>query len=188
MQTETLIIDLGRLELRDADDGGHELTGVCVPYGVETRKAGPRPERFAPHAFATVAATNKIRLVDENHAWRGRRPVGVAKSLNDDAAGLVGRFRFYDTPEGRSAYENVRAGTYGGLSVGFAALRETIVGGVREITEAMLHHVSLVDDPAYDDAQIIAVRSAVERPAWTMVHYDTLDTVEIPLLTPYVTR
>lgn len=187
METETIIVDLGRLELRDAD-GAHELDGVCVPYGIETRKAGPRPERFAAHAFAGTTELSKIRLVDENHAWRGRRPVGVAKALNDEAVGLVGRFRFYDTPEGRAAYENVRAGTYGGLSVGFAAIREQIVGGVREITEARLHHVSLVDEPAYDDAEIIAVRSADQRPAWTTVHFDTLDTVEIPLLTPLVTR
>jgi HK97 family phage prohead protease len=187
METETLTVDLGRLELRDADDGAHELDGVCVPYGVETRKAGPRPERFAAHAFAGVGAQTKIRLVDENHAWKGRRPVGVAKALNDESHGLVGRFRFYDTPEGRSAFENVRAGTYGGLSIGFVAVREAIVAGVREITEATLHHVSLVDEPAYDDAQIIAVRGA-ERPAWTLVQFDSLDTIEIPLLTPYVTR
>lgn len=179
---ENIVVDLGRLELRDAD-GAHELEGLCVPYGVETRKVGPRPERFAPHAFAgiTVAAA-KIRLVDENHARLGRRPVGVARALKDEESGLVGRFRFYDTPEGRSAYENVLAGTYGGLSIGFIATREHFVSGVREITAAKLHHVSLVDEPAYDDAQIIAVRSA--RPAWTTVHPNTLDIREIPLLTP----
>jgi HK97 family phage prohead protease len=185
METETIIVDLGRMELRDAEGGAHELDGICVPYGLETRKAGPTPERFALHAFAGVSAA-KVRLVDENHAWKGRRPVGVAKSLNDEEFGLVGRFRFYDTPEGRSAYENVRAGTYGGLSVGFVATREHVVGGVREITEAKLHHVSLADEPAYDAAQIIAVRTG--RPAWTMVRPNTLDIPEFPLLTPLMTH
>jgi HK97 family phage prohead protease len=181
METESIVVQM--LELRDADDGGHELDGMCVPYGVESYRAGPLPERFAAHAFAASADHTKIRLVDENHAWRGRRPVGVAKALSDEPGGLVGRFRFYDTPEGRSAFENVRAGTYGGLSIGFIATREAIVAGVREIIEAKLHHVSLVDEPAYDDAQIIAVRSA-DRPAWTRVRYNTLDIVDVPLLTP----
>jgi HK97 family phage prohead protease len=179
---ENIIVDLGRLELREVDDG-HELDGMCVPYGVETRKVGPRPERFAAHAFAGISiAASKIRLVDENHAYRGRRPVGVARAFDDEESGLVGRFRFYDTPEGRSAYENVRAGTYGGLSIGFVATRERFVSGVREIIAAKLHHVSLVDEPAYDDAQIIAVRAA--RPAWTTVHPNMLDIREMPLLTP----
>jgi phage head maturation protease len=33
--------------------------------------------------------------------------------------------------------------------------------GAREIVRARLFHVSLVDEPAYDDAKVLAVRGAV---------------------------
>jgi HK97 family phage prohead protease len=162
--TETTFVAAERLEIREAADGHHELEGVCVPYGVETRRAGARPERFRPGAFrdALAGAVGKIRLVDHNHS-DSRRPVAVATALEERTGGLWGRFRFYNTPEGRAALENVREETYGGLSIGFVALREAIdAAGVREVIDARLHHVSLVDDPAYADAQILAVRSAVD--------------------------
>ncbi|MCL1871952.1 MAG: HK97 family phage prohead protease [Promicromonosporaceae bacterium] len=171
---ETTFIEFDQLEVRDAD-GHHELYGVCVPYGVETRKAPTaRPERFRFGAFAAaIAAAAKIRLTDENHA-AGRRPVGVATQLEERRDGLHGRFRFYETDEGRNAYANVLEQTYGGLSIGFACVKDAVVAGVREVQEARLFHVSLVDEPAYEAAQIVSVRSAAEyaeamhfeRPAW----------------------
>jgi HK97 family phage prohead protease len=165
MTDSTFTVDLGALELREASNGAHELEGICVPFDRTTTKAGPRPERFKRGAFADLADPSKVRLTDENHA-RGRRPVGVGVAFEERSAGLWGRFRFYNTSQGRDAWENVREGTYGGLSVGFHAVADAIEGGVRSILRARLHHVSLVDDPAYDDAQVIAVRSAADEFAW----------------------
>lgn len=156
---ETTYVDFRSLEVRETD-GHHELYGICVPYGVETRRAGPRPERFRAGAFAAaIAGGARVRLTDENHA-KGRRPVGVATHLEERADGLVGRFRFYDTDEGRNAYANVKEETYGGLSIGFACVKDAVIAGVREVQEARLFHVSLVDEPAYEDAQILALREA----------------------------
>lgn len=156
----TLTVDVDTLELRAVDADVHELEGICVPYDRPTLKAGPRPEVFRRGAFATIAeAVGKVRLTDENHA-EGRRPVGIAEAFEERAGGLWGRFRFYRTAEGRNAYDNVSEGTYGGLSVGFRAVIEDVVDGIRNIREARLHHVSLVDEPAYADARIVAVRSA----------------------------
>ena len=150
-----------QFELRlAADPTVRGLQGIAVPYDRISHKAGPRPEMFKRGAFASaLAAANRVRLRDENHA-AGRRPVGVAQLLEDRDAGLYSEWRFYDTPEGRAAYENAREETYGGLSIGFVAVTEHDEGGVRVITEARLHHVALVDEPAYDDARILAVRSA----------------------------
>jgi phage head maturation protease len=51
--------------------------------------------------------------------------------------------------------------TYGGLSVGFVPLQvRTGDDGAREVVKARLFHVSLVDEPAYDDARVLAVRNA----------------------------
>lgn len=154
------------LEMRRAEGGGgkHILTGLCVPYNrVTMNVAATRGEKFAPGAFATApAAASKIRLTDSHQPGEARRPVGVATALQDAPDGLYGTFRFYDTPEGRGAWENVQEGTYGGLSVGFHVVkaRTSVLDGCREVLEARLYHVSLVDEPAYEDAKVLAVRAA----------------------------
>jgi hypothetical protein len=160
MSTEITTVPL---ELRTATADPNTLDGVCVPYGRTTLKAGyPRGERFLAGAFADLPTTRaKIRLTD-SHDDTGRRPIGVGVEFRDEAAGLWGRFRFYNTPEGRGGRENVAEDTYGGLSVGFLPVEErTGDDGAREIVKARLFHVSLVDEPAYDDARILAVRWAV---------------------------
>jgi len=152
-----------RLEMRSSGD--HGLEGICVPYGVTTTKAGhANGERFLPGAFADLdpSAFGKVRLTDSHLEGEQRRPVGVGTQFRDTPQGLFGAFRFYETPEGRGARENVIEETYGGLSVGFMPVQErTGTDGAREIVRARLFHVSLVDEPAYDDAKVLAVRSAV---------------------------
>lgn len=154
------------LELRYANDNDdHYLEGLCVPYGRTTMKAGqPRGERFLPGAFASVAkiAARKVRLVDSHLDGPGNHPVGVGVDLAEHADGLHGRFRFYATVEGRAARERaLEDGIYEGLSVGFVATGERRGSdGAREITAAQLHHVALVQEPAYDDAKVLAVRAA----------------------------
>jgi HK97 family phage prohead protease len=157
MTTESTIV---RLELRRA--GEHGLEGICVPYNVTTLKAGHvRGERFLPGAFAELDQRSKIRLTDSHLEAEQRRPVGVGTEFRDTPQGLFGAFRFYDTPEGRGARENVLEETYGGLSVGFVPVAERVGDdGAREIVKARLFHVSLVDEPAYDDARVLAVRSS----------------------------
>jgi HK97 family phage prohead protease len=125
-------------------------------------KAGyPRGERFIAGAFADAAAQRiKVRLTD-SHADDSKRPVGVGTEFRDDVSGLYGSFRFYNTPEGRGARENVLEETYGGLSVGFVPVEERVGDdGAREIVKARLFHVSLVDEPAYETARVLAVRAA----------------------------
>lgn len=159
---ETTFVELLDVEVRDAGGGRHELEGLCVPYNDPTRRAGPDPEVFRPGAFASAAsAAAKIRLTEYHPGSdTGRRPIGVATAFEERAAGLFGKFRFYNTPQGRAAWENAREGTYGGLSVGFVADRDVKTSAGREILSARLHHVALVDEPAYEGARVLAVRAA----------------------------
>lgn len=153
------------LELRRAAGSDkHELEGVCVPYGRTSMKTEHvQGERFLPGAFASLTSgAPKVRLRDA-HVQLGeeRRPVGIATEFRDTPDGLVGRFRFYDTPEGRGAWENVVEETYGGLSVGFMPVQDRKgADGAREILKAKLHHVALVDEPAYEEARVLAVRQS----------------------------
>lgn len=156
---ETAFITEPQLEIRR--EGEHRILHVrCVPYGILTDKAGPGLERFRAHAFAgAVANAARIRLRDANHS-PNRLPVAVGLRLEDDDNALYGDYRVYNTPEGRAALENVEEGVYTGVSVGFFAEDDVIEDGIREIRRAQLHHVSLVEEPAYDDARILAIRSA----------------------------
>lgn len=155
---ESTLSQSPQLELRNEGDS-RVLYVRAVPYGQITHKV-KKPERMRPHAFAgAVTNADKIRLTDQNHAT-GRRPVGVGVRMEDRDDGLYSSFRFYNTPEGRSALENVQEGTYGGVSVGFFTDEEADVDGIREIRAARLVHVSLVDEPAYENATIIDLRAA----------------------------
>lgn len=137
---------------------------VLVPfdettYGVDI--PDHRGERFARGAFSDLVASRDpaqwahIRLTDSHLHGPERRPVARAIALFETEAGLLGTFRFFNTPEGRSAFENVREGTYGGASVEFIPdTVRTLPGRIREVTRATLAAVSLVDNPAYDGAVI----------------------------------
>lgn len=160
------------LEVRDVatDDGRHTLEALCVPYETPTYAVsvpGHRGEVFARDAFSGLLSAPqtwpKVRLTDSHTDTSARRPVAKAVDFRDSPEGLIGRFQFFNTPEGRGAWENVTEGTYGGLSVGFIALTEgTRSGGLREVRSARLHHVSLVDEPAYREARILATRAEDE--------------------------
>jgi len=164
------------LEIRNAatataTDGRerHTIEALCVPYDTPTRLTEHGAEVFARTAFTDLLASPqtwpKIRLVDSHLDTSMRRPVAKAVEFRDEPGGLGATFQFFDTPTGREAWENVAEETYGGVSVGFVALAEGKRGGMREIRSARLHHVALVDEPAYQDAQVVAKRAALSRDA-----------------------
>ena len=141
-----------------SENGAHYIEGICVPYGRITTRVGPVPEVFERGAFTgLLAGSSKVKLTDYNHS-RQRVPVGYSELFEDRAAGLWARFKINNTPEGESARANAREGVYQGLSVGFIARQHEMRDGVRHVTSAHLDHVSLVEDPAYLEAEILAVR------------------------------
>lgn len=146
------------IELRSEDDR-HYIEGYAVPWGKITDRA-PMRECFERGAFADLVSSRaKVKLTDYNHS-RDRVPVGYSSAVEDRAEGLWMRFRLNRTPEGRSALENSLEDVYQGFSVGFIARADDIRDGVRHVTSARLDHVSLVTEPAYADAKILAVRGA----------------------------
>lgn len=157
---ETTYVPLDAVEIRADDAGRHYIEGICVPYDRPTDRAGSIPEMFARGAFAELLASKaRVKLTDYNHSMQ-RVPVGYSNAFEERSTGLWARFRLNRTPEGESARANAADGVYGGLSIGFIPRAEERRGGVRVITAARLDHVSLVEDPAYDEAEIIDVRSA----------------------------
>ena len=147
------------IELRREDDDTHYVEGYAVPWGQITDRT-PTPECFERGAFSTlIGSGTKVKLTDYNHS-RDRIPVGYASTYEERAEGLWMRFRLNDTPEWDSALRNTRAEVYQGFSVGFIARADEVRNGVRHVKSAWLDHVSLVTEPAYTDAKILAVRNA----------------------------
>lgn len=154
---------------------GRVLEVLCVPYGITTTWVNlpgfPGGERFRQGAFAALVAGGpraaaKVRLTDSHLDGVDRRPIGEGVEFVETPDGLVGKFRIYNTPEGRSGWENVREGTYGGASISFpgsdakATTARRVAsprGDVREVLRTRLVHVSLVDQPAYVGAGVMAL-------------------------------
>lgn len=159
MTLEMTYAPLQAMEQR-SDNGRHYIEGICVPYGKVTTRVGPVPEQFEPGAFSDLVQSGKqIKLTDYNHSNQ-RVPVGYSEVFEERSAGLWSRFRLNRTPEGESAHANATEGVYQGLSVGFHARADEMRNGVRHVLSARLDHVSLVEDPAYLEAEILAVRGA----------------------------
>ena len=149
------------IELRfDASDG-RVMTGLAVPYGQTTMNT-PHPggERFARAAFKRTVKNHAGRLPKLFRNHDHAQAVGTAVDMRDTDEGLMASWRIADTPAGNAVLQEVREGVLDSLSVGFRAVREDLVEGVREIREANLLEVSLVPLPAYEGAMVMSLRSA----------------------------
>jgi len=141
---------------------------VAVPYNEETlvpeRRGSSRlvRESIAPGAFAGVERrANRVKV---NRAHDVEAVVGRALALHPDRAeGLVAELRISKGPTGDDILELAADGALD-ASVAFAPFP----GGeewlenrtARRITKAYLGHIALTGDPAYDGAQVLAVRSS----------------------------
>ena len=68
------------------------------------------------------------------------------------------------TAAGRDCESEVRSGLLTSLSVEFRAVRQSVVAGVRHLTEAVLTGAGLVDSGSYESATVEA-RAKAERRA-----------------------
>ena len=71
-----------------------------------------------------------------------------------------------DTSAGRDAAAEIRSGLFRGLSVEFKAVRQSIVGGVRRITAAVLSGAAIVDSPSYAAASVEVRSKHKRRQVW----------------------
>ena len=70
-----------------------------------------------------------------------------------------------DSTAGRDAASEIRSGLMTGLSIEFRSIQERMIGGVREISNAVLGAVGLVDDPSYG-ASSVELRGKKRRQIW----------------------
>jgi HK97 family phage prohead protease len=167
-ETETALVPV---EIRAVDDAQRTAVMVVCRYG-ETSDRTPRRERFMPGAFTKSVSTRggRVPFTTRHTGGTGTIDKGtiVARPVTWQTADdpeLRAVLRFFDTPDGWEAFYRAKDGDLNAGSVGFRALEErTGADGAREVTEAVLHHVALLDRaadlPAYDGPRLLEVRAA----------------------------
>lgn len=146
------------IEKRFADSGitatGRKLTGIAVPFNVETRVAGRR-ERVMLGAFAASLASGRdtLALVDHNAGKVLARTRNGTLKLEERAEGLAYEIELPDTPTAEEVRGLAAAESLGGVSIGFRVApggEHVTADGVRELRKLDLVEISIVTSfPAY---------------------------------------
>lgn len=157
------------LEVRSVEEAQRRAVMLVCRYG-ETSTRTPRPERFAPGAFtrSVTERGDRIPFTDRHTDGTGDlRAPAVARPVawdTSDPGELLAVLKFYDTPEAWEVFTRARDGEINAGSVGFKAVDERTVEGVREIVTGALHHVAMLSrlesTPAYDAPRLLEVRTA----------------------------
>ena len=120
------------------------VTGPAVRRHHEVQHQGPgsAPELFEPGALKWDASLLLNRQHDRRSPIMRVTPIVVGDEVRIDQPLL-------DSVAGRSAAVEIRSGLMTGLSIEFKSIRETVSGGIRRISSALLGGVGLVDSPSY---------------------------------------
>jgi Escherichia/Staphylococcus phage prohead protease len=149
---------------------GRTITGVAAPFGIPatigSHDGPPVRVMLAAGAFSrAVKAPDRVELRFEHAADGDITGVvghGIRLAETDDR--LEGSWRAYPTLVGDQALAMIEAGSARGLSVGFyeRAAHTDPETGTRIITKAHLVEVSLTREPAWTDAAVLQVASAMQ--------------------------
>ena len=148
-----------RCEIRLAEetDKPARLTGTLMVFG---ERARDRAEVFEVGSLKWDEAGIVLNRQHQRAAPILRlHPVEVEGRLVVDA-------EIPDTTAGRDALAEIRSGLFRGLSIEFRAVKQSIVAGVRRISEAVLTGAALCDSPAYESATVEARAKAQKDIEW----------------------
>jgi len=156
------------LELRDGD-AGLTVTGLVVPYGVETPISEARPdgvisyrEMFVPGAFQRAQRVPYRTTLTYDHDTSVGYRLGYGLGFDDTPEGLVGTFKLDGSTAAKA--RDILGSSHRSFSVGFWSINP------RAFTERAdslvirksvhLDHVAAVAEPAYAGAGVTSIRSA----------------------------
>lgn len=156
--------------IRAKDTATREFTGIGVPYGQTYDLGYGLFERFEPGAI-DPADNAKI-------FWQHREVIGRVKVGRDTDAGHEIRAKISDTALGRDAWTLLEDEVVDKLSIGFVPVdyrTETDEDGNTTIihTKVKTREFSLVNYPAYTQAEVTKIRSASTPPKGRPMDHDT---------------
>ena len=145
LETRTFQVELDDLEERT-------VIGRAVPYDQPTDVGGYK-EAFQKGAFGAIKRNLPL-------LYQHSEPVGKITTTRDADDGLHIAARISQTPRGDEVLTLLRDGVLDSFSVGFQPKNsKRNEDGVVVRTGAVLREVSIVTFPAYEAAQVSAVRS-----------------------------
>lgn len=152
-------------------------TGEFSGYGAVFGNVDSHGDVIAPGAFReTLKVWNNRGSLPPMRLMHGAAgnpftgsdlPVGVWKSMVEDDKGLrvEGKLTTGAT-RGRDAYELMKDGALGGLSIGYRAIKSVKGDGrtapKRTLQEIALVELSVVDEPSNSRAKVLAVKSVLD--------------------------
>lgn len=94
---------------------------------------------------------------------RGDEPIGQWNALKEDEHGLYGEGELWldDAPYARLAKRGMASGAISGLSIGYFVRSDTYdeVNRIRTLTKLDLREISVVTDPANDEARVDTIKA-----------------------------
>ena len=140
-----------------------EVRGYIATWKPDTGGIFGVPDQFVRGAFRDSIAEHRargdrpVRLKDLHGRTIGGFPID---RIREDDVGLYGEGEInLEVQQGREAFSLVRQGVLTDFSVGFTAIDDSIVDGIRIIRKAHLWEGSIVDEPANQAARILEVKS-----------------------------
>jgi uncharacterized protein len=152
-----------------AEGDGRTLVGPVLPWGVEAKVVDQG--RLVTETFERGALQGtdpgRVPLTATHPRDAGTLPIGVTLEIDERSDAAYGSWRVSDTLLGNEVLALARDGVPLGLSVGFMELP----GGSRwsadrtrvTRTRALLDHIAVVRQAAYEGAGVAGVREAARR-------------------------
>jgi len=187
-------VEYRSIALGDTSSEDGKLFGVGIRFSSPTvigdLSANGFREEFAAGVFTKTLQERDTVLLDNHDPSKpiARKSAGTLR-LDQTATDLRWDADPVDTSYARDAAANIKAGNYGGCSVGFRSIKEdwydadgnpssAAVGVLRVVREADLPELSVVTFPAYTDTSVSArdVVAAAREARAAKATYADLDT------------
>lgn len=157
------------LELREDPATGLTVTGLVVPYNVETPITELRPdgvlkyrEVFVPGAFQRAQRVPYRTTLTYDHDTSVGNRLGYGLGFTETADGLVGQFKLDGSTAAKA--RDILGSSHRSFSVGFWSLIPkafTERAGSLVVRESVaLDHVAAVSEPAYAGAGVTSIRAS----------------------------
>ena len=145
------------IEIREDEArlGPGRLYGVVMVYN---KRASDRPELFER---GSLSWPESGIVLNRQHS-RKSPIMRVTPTVEGDEVRIDAPLP--DTSAGRDAAAEIRSGLFSGLSVEFKAVKQSVSGGIRRISSAVLGGVGLVDSPSYGTSVEVRAKGGGNRP------------------------
>jgi len=144
------------LDAAAGEESPRTITGVAVPWDTPAVVSSGEKVQFSRGAFDLNAKAPKLLEGHDMNALRG-----VVTEMADSEQGLLFTAKFAKTAAAQDAIELVKAGAYDSVSVGAIPKKYKYdKNGTMVVSEAQIIEISLVAQPAFEQAVITEIAAS----------------------------